>query len=176
MSDNTTITDIVRGEGPPAPAQSGTGKPLEPQPKLFDEAYVKSLRDEAAAARVAKKDAVEVAEKALREAHAAELAAKDTAYTELEQELSKSAIELQKLYTAIDAKVPSDKVRQFTAILQGNDEESITASAKANLELIGGFDTRTPGFDPTQGFGGRPKDIPLNGDPILEAIKAAVGV
>lgn len=169
MSDNTNTESTP--EAAPTPE---VGKPLEAQPKLFDEAYVKSLRDEAAAARVAKKDAVEAAEKALKEAHAAELAARDTAYTELQNQLGQAWIELEKLYTTIDAKVPSDKVRAFVSILQGDDKESIQASAKSAYELAGGFNTKSPAFDPTQGFGG--KDLPLNGDPILEAIKAAVGV
>jgi hypothetical protein len=167
MSETTT-TDGTEGQTPEV------GKPLEPQPKLFDEAYVKSLRDEAAAARVAKKDAVEAAIKEVNEAHQAELAAKDTAFTELQNELAQARIELEKLYVTIDAQVPSDKVRAFAGILQGNDSESIQASAKAAYELAGGFSTKSPAFDPTQGFGGR-DPLPLNGDPILQALKAAVG-
>lgn len=170
MSDNT----INEGDAA-VETQVVTDKPLEPQPKMFDEAYVKSLRDEAAAARVAKKDAVDAALKAANEGHQAELAAKDTALTELQNELAAARIEIEKLYISIDAGVPSDKVRAFTAILQGNDSESIAASAKSAYELAGGFQTKSPAFDPTQGFGGR-KDIPLNGDPILQALKAAVGV
>lgn len=156
-------------------APAATDKPVEAQPKLFDEAYVKSLRDEAAAARVAKKDAVEAAVKAANEAHQAELASKDTAYTELQNELAMARIELEKLYISIDAGVPSDKVRQFSSLIQGNDTESIQASAKAAYELAGGFSSKSPAFDPTQGFGGR-DPLPLNGDPILNAIKAAVGI
>ncbi|QGH78712.1 scaffolding protein [Mycobacterium phage Miko] len=168
MSENTTT------EGTPAAQTPAVDKPLEAQPKLFDEAYVKSLRDEAAAARVAKKDAVDAAVKELSDKHAAELAARDTAYTELQNELGKAWIELEKLQTAIDLKVPSDKVAAFVNILQGEDKESIQASAKSAYELAGGFNTKTPAFDPTQGFGGR-AELPLNGDPILEAIKKAVG-
>jgi hypothetical protein len=79
------------------------------------------------------------------------------------------------LYVTIDANVPSDKVRAFAGILQGSDTESITASAKSAYELAGGFATKSPAFDPTQGFGGR-DPLPLNGDPILQAIKNAVGI
>lgn len=148
--------------------------PHKPEPKLFDEAYVKSLRDEAASARIAKKDAVEAAEKALKDAHAAELAARDTAYLELQNELGAAWIELEKIQTSLDAKVPSDKVKQFVSILQGEDKDSIQESAKSALQLFGGFDSKTPAFDPTQGSGGR-NPMALNGDPILDAIKRAVG-
>ena len=169
MSDNPI------DEGTPDVSTPAVEKPLEPQPKLFDEAYVKSLRDEAAAARVAKKDAVDAAIAAANEAHQAALADRDTAYTELQNELAAARIELEKLYISIDAGVPSDKVRTFTALIQGSDTESITASAKAAYDLAGGFSTKSPAFDPTQGFGGR-DPLPLNGDPILNAIKAAVGI
>ena len=149
-------------------------KPLEAQPKLYDEAYVKELRQEAAAARVAKKDAVDAAVKELQDKHTAELAAKDVAYTELQNQLGQAWIELEKLQTTIDLKVPSDKVAAFVALLQGDDKESIQASAQSAYELAGGFNTKASAFDPTQGFGGR-DPLPLNGDPILEAIRKAVG-
>lgn len=169
MSDNTT-TDSTQETA----AQEAAAKPLEPQPKLFDEAYVKSLRDEAAAARVAKKDAVDAAVAAANEAHQAELAARDTALTELQNEVTAARLELEKYRIAVEAKVPSDKVAAFVSILQGADTEGLKASAQSALELAGGFSTKGSAFDPTQGFGGR-KDLPLNGDPILQALKAAVG-
>lgn len=172
MSD-TTVTEGIPAEATQEVA--AVEKPMEPQPKLFDEAYVKSLREEAAAARVAKKDAVDAALKEATEAHAAELASRDTAYTELQNELAAARVELEKLYISIDAGVPSDKVRAFAGILQGSDTESITQSAKTAYELAGGFSTKSPAFDPTQGFGGR-DPLPLNGDPILQAIKNAVGI
>ncbi|QFG04590.1 scaffolding protein [Mycobacterium phage Keziacharles14] len=166
------MSDIATPEGTPAV----TDTPLEkaPEAKVYDEAYVKSLRDEAASARIAKRDAVEVAEKALKEAHQAELAAKDLAYTELQNELGTAWVELEKLYTTVDAKVPSDKVRQFMAILQGTDKDSIAESAKANLELIGGFDSKSPAFDPSQGRGGKQPPLALNGDGILNAMMAVL--
>lgn len=171
MSDETTNTEGTQAVS----TQAVNETPLEPQPKLFDEAYVKSLRDEAAAARVAKKDAVEAALKSANEAHQAELAGRDTVQTELQNELAAAKIELEKLYISIDAGVPSDKVRAFSAILQGTDTESIKASAKSAYELAGGFATKSPAFDPTQGFGGR-ETLPLNGDPILNAMKSVLGI
>ncbi|ASR86470.1 scaffolding protein [Mycobacterium phage Changeling] len=173
------MSDTATPEGTPAgtPAPEATPTPVEPTQKVFDEAYVKELRNEAAAARLAKKDAVEAAVREVKEAHTAELVARDTRITELENEIGKAWTLLQKYETSLAAKVPSDKVQQFVAILQGTDAESIEASAKANLELIGGFGHKpVPGFDPTQGFGGRKADMPLNGDPILDAIKASLGI
>ncbi|AHB29808.1 scaffolding protein [Mycobacterium phage Jordennis] len=174
MSDTPVSTDGTTPEGNPTPA---VDKPLEPQGKVFDEAYVKSLRDEAAAARVAKKDAVDAAVNELNLKHQQELAERDTAYTELQNQLGAAWIELEKVYLSLDAKVPNDKVRAFIEILDGTDRDSIAASVQSRLELVGGFDSRTPSpaFDPSQGRGGKPP-LPLNGDPILEAIKSAVGI
>ena len=169
MSDDLTPTDATTTE-----TQAVSEKPLEASGKTFDEAYVKSLRDEAAAARVAKKDAVDAAVKLANEAHQAELAARDTAAAELQNELAAARLELEKYRIAVEAKVPSDKVAAFVNILQGSDSESIAESAKSALELAGGFSATKSAFDPTQGFGGKP--LPLNGDPILDALKKAVGV
>lgn len=150
-------------------------KPMESAGKVFDEAYVKSLREEAAAARIAKKDAVEAARAELKAEYESQLADRDTAYTELQNQLGSAWIELEKLYTTIDAGVPSDKVRQFVAILQGTDKDSIAESVKSGIDLVGGFNQKSPAIDPTRGTGGR-GELPLNGDPILNAIKSAVGV
>ena len=169
------MSDTANLESTPEVTPAPVVEPLKPEPKLYDEAYVKELRQEAASARVAKKEAVDAAVKELTEKYAAELVARDTAYTELENELGKAWIELEKVYTTIDANVPSEKVRAFVAILQGDDKDSITASAKSAYDLAGGFETRTSAFDPTQGFGGR-KDMALNGDPILQALRNAVGM
>ncbi|AHJ86382.1 scaffold protein [Mycobacterium phage 40AC] len=172
MSDNPTPESTP--ESTPAPE---AGKPMEPQGKVFDEAYVKSLRDEAAAARVAKKDAVDAAVKELNDKHQQELAARDTAFTELQNQLGAAWIELEKVYLSLDAKVPNDKVRAFIEILDGTDRDSISESVASRLELVGGFDSKgkSPAFDPSQGRGGK-APLPLNGDPILEAIKQAVGI
>ncbi|CAA79392.1 head scaffolding protein [Fromanvirus L5] len=171
MSDNPTPESTPEAETPEVE------KPMEPQGKVFDEAYVQSLRQEAAAARVAKKDAVEAAEARVKAEYEAKLAERDTAYTELQNQLGQAWIELEKVYLSLDAKVPNDKVRAFVEILEGNDRDSIAESVKSRLELVGGFGNKTPSpaFDPSQGRGGKPP-IPLNGDPILEAIKAAVGI
>ncbi|QFP95500.1 scaffolding protein [Mycobacterium phage GaugeLDP] len=172
MSDNPTPDSTP--EGTPAPEAA---TPMEPQGKVYDEAYVKALRDEAASHRVAKKDAVEAAVKELNEKHAAELAARDTAYTELQNELGAAWIELEKVYLSLDAKVPNDKVRAFIEILDGTDRDSIAESVEKRLSLVEGLGggKPSPAFDPSQGRGGRPP-LPLNGDPILDAISRAVGI
>ena len=166
-------------ETPSTPAATPVVEaPLESKGKVYDEAYVKELRDEAAAARIAKKTAVEEAESALKTAHSQELADRDTAYAALQNELGSAWIELEKVYTAVEAKVPSDRVRAFVDILEGTDKDTIAESVKTRLDLFGGFEEKQrqiPAYDPSQGRGGKPP-IPLNGDPILGAIKSALKI
>ena len=170
MSDalNDPTTPVVPTVTDPAPVADPV------TPKVYDEAYVKELRQEAAAARVAKKDAVDTAVTEATAAHAAELAERDVQYTQLQNELGQAWIELEKVYVALDSKVPSEHVRAFSSLIQGTDKESIGLSAKAAYDLAGGFTTRHPAYDPSQGRGGS-NDLPLNGDPILDAISRAVG-
>ncbi len=150
--------------------------PLKPEGKVYDQAYVTGLRDEAAAARVSKKEAVEAAVAAVKAEHAAELAARDVAVTEMQNTLSAAKLELEKLYVTLDADVPSAKVRAFASILQGTDKDSLVESAKTTYSLFDGLGSgsKTPAFDPSQSTGGKPA-MALNGDPILAALMKAVG-
>ncbi len=164
MSEDTTTST----ENVPAPEAVADGV------KTFSLEYVQQLRQEAASHRTSKNEAVEAAKTAAAAEFEAKLAAKDLAYTELQNQLGDAWIELEKFATAVEAKVPSDKVLAFVKVLQGTDKESITESAKSSLELFGPFDAKTPAFDPSQGLGGKPT-LALNGDPILEAITRIVG-
>ncbi|AER49854.1 scaffolding protein [Mycobacterium phage LHTSCC] len=169
MADNDTQTpDTTPGN------DGGTDTGQAPAPEVFSREYVEELRRENAKARTSKNQAVEDAKAEVRKEYEAKLAEKDTAYTELQNQLGEAWIELEKVYTTIDAKVPSDRVRAFAAILQGSDKESISESAKSAKQLFGGMTGTVPAVDPTQGSGGG-KHTPLNGDPILDAIKKAVG-
>jgi hypothetical protein len=143
-------------------------------PEMFSKEYVQELRNEAARYRTQKNEAVEQTKAALEADFTSKLAEKDVAVTELQNQLGAAWVELEKVYTAIEAKIPSDKVRAFAAILQGNDKDSISESAKSAKELFGGLDSKSPAYDPTQGSGGGV--LPLNGDPLLNALKKVVGI
>ncbi|AUV61974.1 head scaffolding protein [Mycobacterium phage SWU2] len=144
------------------------------KPEVFSREYVEGLRRENAAHRTSKQTAVDEAVAAVKQQYETQLADKDTAYAALQNELGNAWIELEKVYTAIEAKVPSDKVRALAEFLQGTDKESITESAKSAAKLFGGWDSIDPAVDPTQGKGGG-TPLPLNGDPILQALKAKIG-
>jgi len=165
MSD----TDTTPAEGTPAAAAPVAA----PTQETFTKEYVQELRNEAANYRNRAKTAAEEARAAVQAEYEAKLADKDVQYLELQNQLGQAWIELEKVYTAVDASIPSSKVRAFAAILQGEDPDSIKESAKTAADLFGGLDSKSPAFDPTQGKGGTP--LPLNGDPLLNALKRAVG-
>lgn len=165
MSD----TDIT-----PADSQPASVPETHPAPEVFSKEYVQELRNEAARYRTQKNEAVEATKVALATEFEAKLAEKDVALTEIQQQLSNAQLELEKLYVALEAKVPSEKVRAFAAILQGSDKDSISESAASAKELFGGLNESSPAFDPTQGAGGGV--LPLNGDPLLNALKKVVGI
>jgi hypothetical protein len=141
----------------------------------FGKDYVQQLRNEAAAHRTAKNEAVAQTHAEAKEYLDAVIAQRDSAFAELEGKLGAAGVELTKLKTALDLKVPSDKVLQFAAILQGTDEDSIKESAKSAKELFGGFKQHDLPVDHSQGSGGG-SPMPLNGDPVLTAIKAKLGI
>lgn len=78
-----------------------------------------------------------------------------------------------KLRTALQAGIPSEDVFDVVALVQGNDEESISESVSRVKSLIGKAPERDRPVDPSQGSG---NTLPLNGDPLLESLKKIVGV
>ncbi|AVO25439.1 scaffolding protein [Mycobacterium phage Kykar] len=162
-------TETTSTETTSTPAPEAT--PVE----TFSRDYVQKLRDEAAAARVAKNEAVAAAEARVRGEYDSKLAERDTQYTELESQLGAAGLELAKLRTALELNVPSDKVLTFASILKGETEDEIKSSAQAAYELAGGFKTTQRPVDFTQGHGGN-GDLPLNGDPIMAALKEKLGI
>lgn len=157
-TDNTT----------PEPVEATVNAGLEP--KVYSEDYVKQLRQEAAKYRTEKNDAINAAKAEITASFESQIAEKNTAFSDLEGQLGAAGVELTKLRTALQLQVPSDKVLAFAELLKGNTPEEIQQSAASAKELFGGF--KTPATDPTQGTGGA---VPLNGDPILAALKKAVG-
>lgn len=159
----------------PADVAEATAAQEAPQsPETFSKEYVQELRNEAARYRTQKNEAVEAVKATLSAEFDAKLAEKDVALAEVQNQLAEAQIELEKIFVAIDAQVPSEKVRAFAAILKGEDKDSLAESAKSAKELFGGLGSKSPAYDPTQGAGGG-KPLALNGDPILEALKKAVG-
>lgn len=144
--------------------------------ETFSKEYVQELRNEAAKYRNEKKDAVEAAKteaksEVIRE-YEAKLVDKDSALSEIQNELSGTKLELLKLKSVLAADIPSTDVLEVVSLVQGTDEESISDSVQRVKALIGKAPARDRAVDPSQGTG---NPLPLNGDPLLDALKKIVG-
>lgn len=165
MSDTTSTP-----EGTPADSAPEATPPAE----TFSLEYVQQLRGEAAKYRNEKKSAVEAAKTETAQEWEGKLNTEKSKYAELQSKYDAKSVEMAKLLAAIELEVPSDKLLSFADLIKGDDEDSIKASAKSVLDLVGGFAEKPdPATDPTQGKGGG--TLPLNGDPLLNALKRAVG-
>jgi hypothetical protein len=175
MADEaTTETESTSDATPAAPVAGG---------ETFSKEYVQELRQEAAKQRTAKKQAVDDA-KAEAQAELEKFkAGADTKFGALQSELGEAWIMIQKLHTAIEEGVPTNKLLAFVEVLKGTDEETIKQSAQTAKELFGDLSGsngeqpasgRPPAYDPTHGHGS--KELPLNGDPLLNTVKKLVGV
>lgn len=163
MSEDTTVTET---------AALTTQEAVE----SFSKEYVQELRNEAAKYRNEKKDAVELARaeattEAVRE-YESKLADRDSALTGIQNELSGTKLELLKLKSVLAAEIPSVDVMEVVSLVQGTDEDSISDSVQRVKALIGKGPQRDRPVDPSQGTG---NPLPLNGDPLLAALKAVVG-
>lgn len=129
--------------------------------KSFDEAYVKKLREEAAAYRVKLKE-YEDRDKSETEKlqERAQLA---------EQELQKARREQSRLSVAAKYGISAD----YLDLLHGDSDEQLEAQATKIAALM---ETKTQPSRVLVGEQGEPAPLALNGDGIEEALKRALGI
>jgi len=166
MSETPTNTE--------APADSSPGQ--APKVESFSADYVKDLREEAARYRNEKKQAVEDARTEARtevvKEYEPKVAERDQAISQLQQDLSARDLELLKLKAVLAEGIPSEDVLDVVTLIQGDDEESVSESVKRVKALLGKSPAKQSPVDHSQGRGG---DVPpLNGDKVLNILKAAV--
>lgn len=129
---------------------------------------LKEANDEAAATRVKKNEAVEAAKTEVTTEFEAKLTESNTAHEATKVKLATSSHEYDKLVTAIEAGVPTDKVTAFASALQGSTPEELKAHAETLKTLFGVTASKNSAVDPTAGAGNTA--LPLNGDPLLRAL------
>ena len=143
--------------------------------ETFPRSYVEQLRAEAARYRVEKNTAVDEAKAQLTAEYDAKIAEKDTAYAELNQKLTDVSVELRKFREAVAAGVPSQLLTKVVSLVHGDSEADIKASVETVMSLIGSDSAGVPQHDrPVDHSQGSGNAIPLNGDPIVNLLKAAI--
>jgi hypothetical protein len=147
-----------------------------PPAETFGLEYVQQLRQEAAKYRNEKKTAVEDAVAKLSQEWEGKIAAKDAELAEVKSSYISKELETAKLRIAMRTldQDTASRAEKLAELLKGEDEDSISESAKSAHELFGGFKSGpVSATDPTQGRGA--PVIPLNGDPLLATLKRVVG-
>ena len=162
MSDEAATAETVSTETPEAPeAQETFG--LEYVQDLRQE--VAKLRQEAGKYRLQRNEATERAKADLSKDYESKLSEREAAFNELN-------VELLKLKAVVSEGIPTEDIFDVAALIQGDDEATVSDSVKRVKSLLDKAPTRERPVDPSQGSG---NVLPLNGDPLLETVKRMVG-
>lgn len=152
----------------------------QPDPAEVAKAAAKRANDEAKNLRTrlrqAEADAQRWQQHQQQNASAEEKTARELA--ELRTQASSAQRQVLQYQAAAAAGLPLD----MAARLQGDDLDALTEDAKALAKLVAPAAPRTPERrrpDPSQGYGQQGSgggSIPLNGDPIEDMVKSALGI
>lgn len=138
---------------------------------------ISSARNEAARYRTEKNEAVEAAKAEVEASWKSKVEELEKAKADAETASVESRSEVTKLKAALGAGIESDKVLSFASLLKGETEDELKSHADEVKALFGAGSPaspeKTPAVDPSQGSG---NTLPLNGDPLLDSIKRAVGI
>lgn len=129
---------------------------------------------EAAKYRVEKNDAVAAAKAEVEAEWKAKHEALEATVATAQTEAGDSRTEVAKLKAALTAGIESEKVLTFASLLQGETEDELKSHAdqvKALFPAAPPADPKDPPVDPSQGSGNH---LPLNGDPLLQAVMGIV--
>lgn len=131
--------------------------------------------NQAAKYRTEKKEAVEQAKQEAAEEYSSKIEQLEAALQDKDSEIAGGRTEVAKLKAAIAAGVANDKILPFADLLKGDDEEELASHAKElkKLFLTEEEPKKQPATDPSQGSGN--DSLPLNGDPLLNSVLAAIG-
>lgn len=126
---------------------------------------------EAAKYRVEKKDAVEAGKAEVEAEWSSKFEALESQIQDKESAIAESRTEVSKLKAALETGIESDKVMTFASLLKGDTEDELKAHADEVKQLFAAqapaSDPKDPPRDPSQGSG---NPLPLNGDPLLNAV------
>jgi hypothetical protein len=164
MSDENPTTDT-------APVTQAV-QVTQPATETFSLDYVQGLRQEAAKYRTEKNDAVEKAKGEVIKDYEGQLTAKEASLNSLQAEFNTASLQLLKMQAVLEAEIPVEDVLDVVALVQGEDEKTVTESVKRVKSLLGKAPAKERPVDPSQGSGNH---LPLNGDPLLETVRRIVG-
>lgn len=131
---------------------------------------------EAAKYRTEKNEAVDAAKAEAEAAFRERIEGLEAQIAEKESEGSAARTEVDRIKAALGAGISSSKVVSFAELLRGDSPEELSAHAE-ELKQLFGTDQKSEeshkATDPSQGSGNH---LPLNGDPLLAAIKGKLNI
>ena len=157
-----------------ATTETLSGESVDSLPDWAREKLTKA-NNEAARYRTERNTAVEEAKAALTAEHTVALEAATAATGEVQDKLTRSELDLAKIKAVLGLEVPIDKVLSIAELVKGDTEDEVKAHAQSVAGLFAGGAVApvVRATDPSIGTGAV-ASIPLNGNPILDAIKKAV--
>lgn len=180
MSEESVSTESVSDEAPEVsedtPAEETERAVDEPQEvgdlPQWAQNRLTNARKEAAKYRTKAKAAYEEGYEKARGEHA-------DAYSELQEQhedtvyrLSEAELSVKRYKVALEAGVSPDSIEEFASRLQGEDEDSLRDDAQRLSQAFGISQPRGRQPDYSQAAG----NTPLNGDPLLNAVKNKLGM
>ena len=137
---------------------------------------ITKANDQAAKYRVEKNDAVEAAKAEVEKDYTARIEELQAKFNESQEAVNSERHEVDKLKAAIEAGIANDKVLDFADLLKGDNPEELKSHADKLKSLFTNNEQKSEkqaATDPTQGQG---NSLPLNGDPLLNALKSKLNI
>ena len=131
-------------------------------------------RAEAAKYRTEKNDAVEKAKADLAAEYNEKIQEYEAQVAKIQEERGEALTYAERLKVTIQAGIDSDKALSFADLLKGETEEELLSHAEELKKLFVSEESpkNVKVTDPSQGNTGNP--LPLNGDPLLNAVTSIV--
>lgn len=132
--------------------------------------------NQAAKYRTEKKEAVEQAKQEVTDSFSEKIEKLEAVIAEKDAEAAGERAEVAKLKAAIAAGIDSKKILPFAELLKGENDEELASHAVELKKLFADGEqkpAKQSAVDPSQGSGN--ESTPLNGDPLLRSVLAAIG-
>lgn len=128
---------------------------------------------QAAKYRVEKNEAVQAAKDEVEQTWKSKVEELEAQLQGKSAEVDTARTEVIKLKAALEAGIDSDKVMTFASLLKGETEDELKSHAEEVKALFNAPapDPKDPPTDPSQGSG---NPLPLNGDPLLNAVMGVI--
>lgn len=133
---------------------------------------INKANSEAAKYRTEKNSAVEAAKAEVTDSFTSKIKELEAQIEEKSSEASQANLNVERVKAAIKVGISTDKLESFAELLHGSTQEELVAHAEQLKDLFTVATGASKATDRSQGSGGA--SGPLNGDPILDAVRNVI--